>query len=584
MAGLLASVIASATAPAPAPAETAPLAATARAAETKTEAPITIYVARKIVTMERGQPEATAVAVRDGRILDVGSLEHFAPWLGDRPHRIDRRFARQVLMPGFIDPHIHPFLAAKLLTFDIAAPEAWKLPDETIPAIETREAFVARLTRLSQAWPHADRPHVVWGWHRLWHGDFTRADLDRIAPDKPLLIWHRSYHEIVANSKALAMIEIPAEELDRVGDQIDLERGHFAELGMAAANRALADLTEPPEKIAEGLDIFRRLVRRGGVTTIADMMAGGTIGVDRSWQASRQHLEGPDLPFRTLFVAAPFAWQAEFGNDAPARLEARRSEATDQLRWPRAIKSASDGAFISQLMQLGPPGYLDGHTGEWLIPPELQFSVVEPYWQAGWDVYYHVNGDHGLDVVLDVLERLRSAHPRVDDRFSLEHFGVSREDQVERLARLGGSVSVNGYYLHSFGDAYAEHGLGYARAAQMTRLGSLARAGIPFTMHSDCPMGPIEPLLAVTTAVTRRTASGRVLGPEQAVSVEAALRAVTLDAAWSLRLDHEVGSIAPGKRADFVVLEKSPFDVKPRHIRDIEIWGTVYEGRVFPAP
>jgi len=556
----------------------------ATAPETTDAEELVVYVARKIVTMEPGQPEATAVAVRAGRIIDVGSLERFTPWLGDQPHRVDRRFARQVLMPGFIDPHVHPFLAGKLLTFDVAAPEDWNLPSGRVEAVTSREAMLERLRALSAQWPHTDRPHVVWGWHRLWHGDFTRDDLDRVSPNKPLVLWHRSYHELVANTAALALLPIPEADLERFGEQIDLEQGQFRELGMAVANRLLAPLTETPEKIAEGLDVFRQLVQRGGVTTVADMIAGGTIGIDVEWAASQAHLQGEDVPFRTLFVSAPFAWQLELGDAAHARLEARRGEATEQLRWPRAIKSASDGAFISQLMQLGPPGYLDGHEGEWLVPPEFQRAAVEPYWKAGWDVYYHVNGDRGLDVVLDVLEGLKRDHPRVDYRFSLEHFGISREDQITRFAGLGGSVSINGYYLHSFADQYAAHGLGYARASQMTRLGSLARAGIPFTMHSDCPMGPIEPLLAVTTAVTRRTATGQTMAEDQAVSVEAALRAVTIDAAWSLRLDREVGSIAPGKRADFVVLDRSPFDVKPERIRDIEVWGTVYEGRVFAAP
>jgi predicted amidohydrolase YtcJ len=545
---------------------------------------IVVYVARKIVTMEPGQPEATAVAVRDGLIIDVGSVETFEPWIADLPHRIDRRFARKVLLPGFIDPHVHPFLAGKLLTFDIAAPEAWNLPDKTIPAMTTREAYLERVAELSDAWTSTDRPHIVWGWHRLWHGDFTRADLDRLSPNKPLIIWHRSYHEIVANTKALEFIKIPDQELERFGDQINLEKGHFKELGMAAANRALGPITETPEKIIEGLRIFRKLVQRGGVTTVADMMAGGTIGIEPAWQYSQSHLQGEDVPFRTLFIAAPFAWQLELGDQAFEALEARRLEANAQLRWPKAIKSASDGAFISQLMQMGPPGYLDGHEGEWLIPPQYQRGAVEPFWKSGYDIYYHVNGDKGLDVVLDLLETLKTDFPRVDYRFSLEHFGLSRDDQVRRFAGLGGSVSINGYYLHYFGEPYAKNGVGFARASQMTRLGSLYRAGVPFTMHSDLPMGPIEPLLAVTTAVTRKGASGRVLAPEQAVSVDAALRAVTIEAAWSLRIDDEVGSIAPGKSADFAVLEKSPFDVRPSLIRDIGVWGTVYEGRIFENP
>ncbi len=548
---------------------------------------VTIFVAKKIVTMEPGQPEATAVAVdgKTGRILDVGSLETMAPWLADVPHSIDRQFRKKVLLPGFVDPHVHPFLAGKLLTNDIAAPEAWNLPSGRIEAVTNREDFVARLTALSNAWPHDDVPQIVWGWHRLWHGDFGREDLDAIAPDKPLLIWHRSYHEIVANSKAMAMIPIPEEALERFGNQIDLERGHFAEMGMGVANMAIAPVTETPEKIAEGLDVFRVLMQRGGLTTAADMVAGSTIGIDVEWEASKAHLQGEEVPFRTLFIHAPAGWQIAAGAEAVPKFQQISGEANEQLRWPRAIKSLADGAFISQLMRMGPPGYLDGHEGEWMIPPEFQYGVVEPWWKQGYDIYYHVNGDEGLDVVLDVFEKLRNEHPRTDFRFSLEHFGMSREDQVERFARIGGgSVSINGYYAHYFADKYARHGLGYARASQMTRLGSLSRAGVPFTMHSDCPMGPLEPLLAVTTAVTRRTQEGQIMAPEQRVSVDEALRAVTIGAAWNLRLDHEIGSIAPGKKADFVVLEKNPYDVRPARIKDIGVWGTVYEGRVFEAP
>lgn len=545
---------------------------------------IVVFLAKQIVTMEPGQPEATAVAVRGGRILDVGSLERFEPWLGDLPHRIDRRFARQVLMPGFIDPHLHPFLVGKLLTFDIAAPEDWNLPSGRIEAVTDRDAYVARLKKLQAEWRDSSTPQIVWGWHRLWHGDFDRDVLDAIAPDKPLILWHRSYHEIVVNSKALAMIDVRPEEIEAYGHQIDLEKGHFAEGGMSAANRVLAPLTETPEKIAEGLDIFRTLVQRGGVTTIADMVAGSTIGFDVEWEASKAYLEGDDVPFRSLFIAAPAAYQIEFGEATWEKLAARRARATNQLRWPKAIKTLADGAFISQLMQAGPPGYLDGHEGEWMIPPAMQRAVIEPYWREGFDVYYHVNGDKGLDVVLDVFAGLMQDAPRNDFRFSLEHFGMSREDQVARFAELGGSVSINGYYVHYFADKYARHGLGYSRASQMTRLGSLARAGVRFTMHSDCPMGPIEPLLAVTTAVTRRTAEGQIMAPEQGISVDAALRAVTIDAAWNLRLQDEVGSIAPGKKADFVVLAKDPRDVRPAKIKDIEIRGTIYEGRYFETP
>tara|TARA_B100000745_G_scaffold157317_1_gene102997 strand:+ start:290 stop:658 length:369 start_codon:yes stop_codon:yes gene_type:complete len=117
----------------------------------------------------------------------------------------------------------------------------------------------------------------------------------------------------------------------------------------------------------------------------------------------------------------------------------------------------------------------------------------------------------------------------------------------------------------------------------MIRLGTLVRNGVVVTLHSDLPMGPVRPLLAVWSVVTRKTSSGTVRGPEEALTLDQALKAITIDAAWSLRMDHEIGSIAPGKKADFVVLDKNPYSVAIDDVKDIHIWGTVFEGTVYPA-
>jgi predicted amidohydrolase YtcJ len=368
-----------------------------------------------------------------------------------------------------------------------------------------------------------------------------------------------------------------------VKHHVDLAKGHFFETGTALVARKLDPVLHSPESVARGLALTKELVRRGGVTTIADLGAGITMGADFEWRMVREHLSGSDVPFRTLLVAIPVGLALRDGIADPAAwIAARHAESSEKLRWPRAVKTFADGAFISQLMRLGPPGYIDGHHGEWIVPPENQRAAIEPFWKNDYDVYYHVNGDEGLDVVLDVLAQLRAEHPREDARFSLEHLGISREDQVARLAALGASVSVNGYYLRFFGDAFARNGIGPGRANQMTRLGSLARYNVRFAMHSDLPMGPVQPLLAVETAVTRRSSDGTVRGAEQAITVEQALRAVTIDAAWNLRLERETGSIAPGKKADFVVLGADPREVPPEEIAEIPIWGTVFEGALFP--
>jgi predicted amidohydrolase YtcJ len=256
---------------------------------------------------------------------------------------------------------------------------------------------------------------------------------------------------------------------------------------------------------------------------------------------------------------------------------------SDRIRIPRHAKYYADGAIFSQLMQMSEP-YLDGHRGEWMMTPDEQWAVLSAFWAKDWDLHIHVNGDAGLDVVLDQVERLRADDLRPGRRIVLEHYGYAREDQHRRVRKLGIAVSNNAYYVHELAPLYARSGLGPERAADISPLGGLARAGVAISFHSDFPMAPAEPLTLVWAAVNRIGSDGQVWGATQRVSLDLALRAVTAEAAWSIGMEDEIGSIRPGKRADFTVLAADPYEVEPRAIRDIGIWGTVLEGRPYPIP
>ena len=174
-------------------------------------------------------------------------------------------------------------------------------------------------------------------------------------------------------------------------------------------------------------------------------------------------------------------------------------------------------------------------------------------------------------------------NPRAEHRSVIVHFACSTEEQVARIARLGAIVSANPYYTVGFADKYAKVGLGPQRADAMVRSASVLKRRIPLSFHSDLPMGPSAPLNFVWCAVNRATPSGRVAGSEQRIGVEDALRAVTIESAYSWRKENELGSIAPGKIANFTVLEQDPLAVEPMKLNDIPIWGTVFEGRIFPV-
>ncbi len=182
-----------------------------------------------------------------------------------------------------------------------------------------------------------------------------------------------------------------------------------------------------------------------------------------------------------------------------------------------------------------------------------------------------------------MLEKLQWERPRFDHRYTIEHFGISTPEQVRRIAALGACVSANVYYLHELGHQYTQNGIGYERSSQMVRLGTCMRHNVPVAVHSDYTMAPALPLNSAWVAVNRITANGDVLGPEERLSVDQALRAITVEAAFVLGRENEIGSIRAGKKADFTVLTEDPYEVPVEKLRDIAIWGTVFEGRPFES-
>ena len=186
-------------------------------------------------------------------------------------------------------------------------------------------------------------------------------------------------------------------------------------------------------------------------------------------------------------------------------------------------------------------------------------------------------------MILDNIEANMRRRPRYDHRTLLAHFGIAQKDQVARIKQLGAIVSGNPYYVTALADIYGQQGLGPERADNLARMGDVERAGISYSLHSDMPMAPGQPLFLMHCAVNRVTTSGRVAGPEQRISPLSALKAVTLDAAYSLRLENEIGSIVPGKLANLTVLADNPLTIDPLKIKDIAVIATVQEGRVLPV-
>lgn len=187
-------------------------------------------------------------------------------------------------------------------------------------------------------------------------------------------------------------------------------------------------------------------------------------------------------------------------------------------------------------------------------------EISDAYFAEGWQLACHVHGDDAVDSVLDAWERVTARHPRADHRLRLEHVGAMRADQFQRAASLGVTASVFVDHLYYWGDVLVDDLFGPEHGATWARAGSALAAGMRISFHNDGQVTPPEPLRNIEIAVTRRSRSGRILAPEERLTVAQALRAQTIDSAYQLFSDHEIGSIAPGKLADFVVLASSPLD------------------------
>lgn len=546
----------------------------------------TVFTAREIVTLDPARPAAQAIAVVNGRILWVGSLDEVTAILGNQPFTIDRRFADQCIVPGFVAQHDHPVLAALTMSSEILSIEDWVLPTGTVSAVKDKTDFLERLSRAVNGLKEQDEALLTWGYHPAFYGPLTKAELDGISATHPIIVWGRSCHEMFFNTATLKRAGITDAVFEAfpasAKSQSNMADGHFWEQGMFAVLPHVASFAASPEKLRAGLELTRDYMHAKGIT----------IGNEPGGILSKPVQDGvnavfssPDMPFRWSFMVDGKSMVAAYADDRQVVAESEKLSS-----WyggmtslsPRQAKLFADGAIYSQLMQVREP-YLDGHKGEWMMDQAVFERAFRIYWDAGYQIHIHVNGDAGLDRVLGALESNLRRNPRYDHRTVLVHFAVSSPDQVARIKALGAIVSGNPYYVTALADQYSRVGLGAQRAEEMVRLGDLSRAGVAWSLHSDMPMAPADPLFLMWCAVNRLTASDRVAGPNQRVTVEQALRGVTIEAAYSLKLEDEIGTITPGKRANLTILSENPLTTDPARLKDISVWGTVMEGRVLPV-
>lgn len=557
--------------------------------KSKAQSTTTVYVARKIITMNPMQPHATHLAVRDGRIMAVGDLARMQAW-GE--FELDTRFADKVLMPGLIEGHCH-LKEGGMWVFPYVGYGDRLGPDgKTWKGLQTMEAVVDALAEICQQWDAAgtpaDKPLIAWGFDPIYFGDerMTVQHLDRASTTRPVVICHSNGHLMNVNSEMMRIAGITRDtQIEGVVKFADGEpTGELQEpAAMFPVARRLgpsgSGLLAPMDD--DGMRGFGAIACMQGVTTATDLV---NQLADHDVDVLLGACERDDYNVRVVpaFKAFHGTHGAKEGVQRINELKARHGE-TDKLRFG-VVKMMLDGSIQGFSARLRWPGYFNGSAnGIWVTSPKQYEADFEVYHRAGFVVHTHTNGDEASEVAIEAIERVLERAPRPDHRHTLQHGQMIDAAMFRRMARLGLCANLFANHIWYWGDQHASMTMGPDRAARLDACASALAAGVPLAIHSDAPVTPLGPLFTAWCAVNRVTMSGQVLGERERLSIAQALHAITLGAAWTLKLDDEIGSIEVGKRADLCVMEDDPEQAEPMRLKDVRIWGTMLSGRIFEA-
>lgn len=540
----------------------------------------TVFSAKKIVTMNPQKPEASHVAIREGRILAVGSLDEIATW-GE--YELDERFADKVLFPGLVEGHAHT-MEGTLWRYVYCGYFDRMDPNGTVwSGNKSIEDVLGALKAAEAKLEDPDAPLTGWQLDPIYldNKPITRAQLDSVSSERPIGVMNASGHILYVNTKALELgglmkagVNHPGIPLGNDGMPTGELRGPevMTPVGIhVGLNRSMTDSDE------RGLRDFARLCVRTGVTTITDLAARlEPDAVDTMLRVTGEaNFPACIVPLRFFLGLPPKELIPEV-----ARL---KKLSTERLSLGR-IKLVADGSIQGFSARMRWPGYHNGApNGLWYVSPEQMLEIYELALAEGIQVHTHTNGDQATQLAIEKLEQALKKHPSNDHRFVLQHCQLADRAQFERMAKLDMCVNLFANHHFYWGDEHYRLTVGPDRALRMNAARTALDCGVPTAIHSDAPVTPLGPLFTAWCAVNRLTASGRTQGEHEKISVDEALWAITMGAAYTLHMDGEIGSIEIGKRADFAVLESDPREASPEALKDVGVWGTVQGGRIFAA-
>jgi len=449
--------------------------------------------------------------------------------------------------------------------------------------LKTKKEVLAKLAAAAKALGDNNKWLIAWGYQPEFYNNspLQVTDLDPISGKHPMLIENASMHIYYVNSEALKIGDIKASDNIRgVIVKNGKLTGEFEELD--AVKKLLPKLPPVDDKLMlKATWNSGKLAHQVGVTTIADASFGLIPGAYKAYAAAAAD---PDFPVRlTLYPVIDAIESPEIQKRGGLEYVKRLMKANTDRLSIGAVKFITDGSIQGLTGNLLWPYYHEtGKNGVANMTYDSLVDLVGQVHKAGLQCMIHTNADQATEWAIQAVKKAQDEHPRFDHRHRLEHNQMVSDNQLKRMAVLGMGTNLFINHIHFWGDLHVKI-IGPERAARMNPLKSAIRNGVVFATHSDSSVTRLDPLLSVWVAVTRKTMSGKVLGPRERITVEEALKMITIDAAYLMFEDEKRGSITQGKLADFTILAENPLEVPVDKIKDIKVLGTVMGGKVFPA-
>ncbi|GAA5315106.1 MAG: amidohydrolase [Candidatus Pelagadaptatus aseana] len=533
-----------------------------------------IFINATVLTMDSDNTTAEAVALEGNKIVAIGSNQEISQRI--RSDSLVYDLQGKTLMPGFIDAHGH-FPASGLFAVhaDLRSP-----PMGQITSLNQLQQILSNklTTKAPGEWVVgtgyddtllAERRHP------------TRQDLDAVSSEHPIFIVHTSLHMGVANTLALETLGITRDTPNPVGGVIakDPDTGELT---------GLLEETAINATMQQAMD-FSLSELRLLLTTAIDEYAAAGVTLAQNGGAPSTMLKGVSLVSKLNLIPFRLELWPMLNKQDPDQFQALMQgdfsggDYESDLSRVNRVKVIADGSIQGYTGYLSKPyhthfrnnPYYRGYPTQ---PRDELVKQVSALHQQGYRIAIHGNGDAAIDDIIYAFAKALEQRPDPDPRFIVIHSQMAREDQLLKMKQLGITPSFFSAHTYYWGDRHRDFFMGPIRAARMSPTKSAENLGLPYSVHMDTPVAPMEPLTLVWSTVNRVSTSGRVIGKEQRVSAQQALRAVTIDAAYQIFRDHELGSIEVGKLADLVVLSQNPMAVDPMAIKDIEVTQTIVNG------